>query len=119
MEKIIFVWFGIYMSVFGQASSMEKEQFQDTCLKCHIQNQIPNELIYRRYLMKYSTNEAMRAAIVKYLRNPKDQDSIMPSQFFLKFSRKDANTLDNAILIKNIQLFLDTYDIKKKLVLPK
>lgn len=107
------------MSLYSQEFSMEKEQFQNICLKCHSQNQIPNELIYRRYLMKYSTNKAMRVAIAKYLRNPKDQNSIMPPPFFLKFSRKEAMTLDNAILMQNIQSFLDTYDVKKKLVLPQ
>ena len=119
MGKIIFLGLLLCVSTYAQELEPEKQQFQTDCLQCHIQHQIPNELIYRRYLMKYSTEEAMTVAIKKYLRNPKNEDSIMPPQFFLKFPRKDAITFDNALLMKNIQSFLDTYDVKKKLVLPQ
>jgi len=118
MGKIIFLSLLLCVSTYGQESSIAKKQFQETCLKCHIQNQIPSELIYRRYLMKYSTNEAMTIAIAQYLKNPKDEDSIMPQQFFLKFPRKDALVLDDVNLTKNIGSFLETFDVKKKLVLP-
>jgi hypothetical protein len=69
--------------------------------------------------MKYSTHEAMTVAMAKYLRNPKDKDSIMPSQFFLKFPRKEAILGEEVNLAKNIGLFLEMFDVKKKLVLPK
>ena len=118
MGKIIFLGLLLCVSTYAQESSMAKEQFHETCLNCHIQNQIPNELIYRRYLMKYSTHEAMTVAIAKYLRSPKDKDSIMPSQFFLKFPRKEAILSEDANLAKNIGLFLEMFDVKKKLVLP-
>lgn len=118
MGKIIFLWIVLYVGSQAQVDTTEKQQLQNNCLKCHIQNQIPSELIYRRYLMKYSTNEAMTIAIAKYLKNPKDKDSIMPPQFFLKFPRKEA-IVDDINFTKNIGLFLETFDVKKKLVLPQ
>lgn len=98
--------------------SAETQQLQEECLQCHAQEQIPNELIYRRYLMKYSTAKGMERAIKMYLKNPKKENSIMPLPFFSKFSMKEALALDDENLEKNIHSFLDRYDVKKRLVLP-
>jgi len=103
----------------GTITIKDKQQVQQNCLQCHNQEQIPNALIYRRYLMKYSTKEAMQTAILKYLKNPKQENSIMPHPFFSKFSMKEESDLNDESLKKNIQTFLNTFDLKKKLVLPK
>jgi hypothetical protein len=91
---------------------------QKNCLNCHTQQQIPNELIYRRYLVKYSTHKAIKQTLLDYLKNPKKENSIMPTPFFLKFSQKKAMDLNETELNKNIDEFLDYFDIRKKLVLP-
>ncbi len=107
------------MSFAGDITIDDKQQLQQKCLQCHNQEQIPNELIYRRYLMTYSTQEAMKTAIMKYLKNPKQENSIMPHPFFSKFPMKEASDLDDENLKKNIQTFLNIFDLKKKLVLPE
>ena len=119
MGKIIFVCmiFSVGL-VAGNITIEDKQQVQQKCLQCHNQEQIPNGLIYRRYLMTYSTQEAIKTAILKYLKNPRQENSIMPHPFFSKFSMKEASDLDDENLKKNIQTFLDTFDLKKKLVLP-
>jgi hypothetical protein len=90
---------------------------QTSCLNCHQKNQIPNELIYKRYLMKYSTKEYMKEAIVAYLKNPNKKNSIMPSVFFSKFPMKEAIKKDKKDLEKDIFEYLDKFDVKKRLVL--
>ena len=118
MEKVIFVWLMFSLGVFAANISIDdKQQVQQKCLQCHNQEQIPNALIYRRYLMKYSTQEAMKTAILKYLKDPTQENSIMPHPFFSKFPMKEASDLDEVDLKKNIQTFLDTFDLKKNLVL--
>lgn len=106
--------------VLLQAQEIEhrKQQLEDTCLYCHNKQQIPSELIYRRYLMQYSTHKNITKAMYKYLKNPKKENSIMPSQFFLKFPMKEELCLDDETLQKNIRTFLQTFDVKKKLILP-
>ena len=105
--------------VAANISIEDKQQVQEKCLQCHNQEQIPNALIYRRYLKKYSTQEAMRTVILKYLKDPKQENSIMPHPFFSKFSMKETSDMNYEDLKKNIQTFLDTFDMKKKLVLPE
>lgn len=119
MGKIILLCMVFYSNVlYAQKSSVSSQQLQETCLQCHTKEQIPDELIYRRYLMKYSTAEGMANAIKIYLKDPKKEHSIMPPPFFSKFPMKEASALDDEKLEKNIGSFLDRYDVKKKLVLP-
>ena len=119
MGKIIFLYMVVYAGLFAEAPSSAQQELENNCLLCHTQDQIPNTLIYRRYLMKYSTQEAMSKVILKYLKNPKKENSIMPPPFFSKFPMKYALDLDDATLKKNIRTFLETFDVKKKLVLPQ
>ena len=120
MGKIIFVCIMFSVGVVaGNITIEDKQQVQQQCLQCHHQEQIPNDLIYRRYLMKYSTQEAMKTVILKYLKNPKQENSIMPRPFFSKFSMKEASDLNDENLQKNIQTFLNTFDLNKNLVLPE
>ena len=119
MGKIIFLCILFYVELYASEKLSEKEALQSNCLQCHTKNQIPNELIYKRYLVKYSTKDAMTQAIVKYLKDPKKEKSVMPPPFFSKFPLPGALDLDDAILEQNTRDFLDIFDMKKKLVLPK
>jgi len=86
------------------------------CLACHQKQNIPSNLIYKRYLMKYSTDKAVENAMFKYLKDPTKRLSIMPPQFFLKFPMRDASVLDDGTLRENIKAYLKHFDIKKKLI---
>jgi hypothetical protein len=120
MEKIIF--FFALLCIVGYAQDVnaeDKQQLQKECLQCHVEQQIPSALVYRRYLMKYSTVERMEKAIFSYIKNPDQKHSIMPPQFFLKFPMKEVSTLDDDTLQKMIKRYLNTFDVKKKLTLPQ
>jgi len=99
--------------------SAETNSLQSDCLSCHKTQQIPNSLIYRRYLMKYSTQSQIEYAIFTYLKNPQKETSIMPPQFFLKFPMKQFQETDDKVLQKNIKAYIEKFDIKKKLILEK
>jgi hypothetical protein len=105
MEKIVLVTL-LLMNLFGG-------DFEKKCLQCHIENQLPTDIIYRKYLAKYSTNERMKRAIFLYLKNPLPKNSIMPKPFFLKFKTKSPTKLNDKELERLIDIFLERYDIKK------
>jgi hypothetical protein len=93
-------------------------KLQINCINCHITQQIPSELIYRKYLQKYSTHKAIKKTLFEYLQNPTKESSIMPKQFFLKFPEKEALDLNKTVLKENIDAYLKYFNIRKKLVLP-
>ena len=109
MVKVVLLLL-INISIFAQVNSLEKN-----CLDCHNRQQIPNNLIYKRYLLKYSTEKNMQKKIFNYLKNPQITTSIMPSQFFLKFPMKDASSLEREQLNMDIKAFLKMFNLKKKL----
>ena len=92
---------------------------QENCLKCHSEQKIPSELVYRRYLMNLSSKTGMKASLFSYLKNPKKENSIMPQQFFLKFPQKEPLDLNDTVLKESIEAYLDYFDVKNSLELEK
>ncbi len=119
MGKII--WIIGFMSLFLYAGDRgnEKGMLQANCLSCHQKQQIPSALIYKRYLMKYSTDARMEAAMFTYMKSPKKEFSIMPAPFFSKFSMKQKMPIKDEDLHRSIKRYLEKFDMKKKLVLEK
>ncbi len=119
MVKIVLI--STLLCLSTHASTLDTKHnisLNESCLSCHKEQQIPNQLIYRRYLMKYSTNTQIREAILRYLKNPQIKYTIMPSQFFLKFPMKKAINIEDKKLKILVNKYLDKFDVKKMLVLP-
>ena len=117
MGKIIVVFIFISTFSLGNNRSEVSNTLEANCLSCHTKEQIPNRLMYRRYLMKYSTNARMEEAIFNYLKDPNQANSIMPPPFFLKFPMCEKLELDDRILRNNIKQYLDYFNLKKHLIL--
>ncbi len=118
MEKVMIKSLLISTFIITTATAEVPAIIQNNCLACHTKQKIPTELIYRRYLLKYSTNTKIKQRLFSYLKKPNKESSIMPKQFFLKFPEKESLDLNDTILNKSIDAYLDYFDIKKKLVLP-
>jgi hypothetical protein len=118
MEKIVIR--GVLISIFVTTAIVAQRPtlLEKSCLSCHIEQKIPSELIYRRYLLTYSTNRKIKEVLFSYLKNPKKEQSIMPKQFFLKFPEKKALDLNDTLLKETIDAYLNYFDVKEKLVLP-
>ena len=116
MGKIILTLMFISTFVLGED---RYDTLKTNCLACHTKEQIPNKLMYKRYLMKYSTNVRMEEVMFNYLKNPKKSNSIMPPPFFLKFPMCKKLDLADDILRNHIKQYLDFFDLKKHLILEK
>lgn len=119
MEKIVMIFSILSLCLYAEQISDQGQVLDNTCVFCHQTQQIPSSLIYKRYLMKYSSPERIKEAIFLYLKNPRKENSIMPPQFFLKFPMKEALELDDRALKKTIKEYVDQFDVKKRLVLPQ
>jgi hypothetical protein len=114
MEKVIIFICFLTVAIYAQDTDVEKN-----CHSCHKSQQIPTKMIYKRYLMNYSTDEYMERAIFDYLKNPNKKNSIMPKVFFTKFPMKPKTKLNDKELRENIHSYLKEFDIKKRLILKK
>jgi len=106
MVKILVII--INLAIFSQASN-----FTDKCLKCHEQQNIPFEMIYKRYLIKYSSSIAIKEAMIKMCKNPSLENSELPRGFLRRFGVKDTCSLKEKDLNQAIDELIEYYDIKK------
>jgi len=117
MGKIVFIWSVLILFLSANRDEQAIQNLEINCLSCHVQQQIPSQLIYRRYLMKYSTDKRIEEAIFTYFRHPKKENSIMPPQFFLKFPMKEKLQLDDTLLRTNIREYLKKFDIREHIII--
>ena len=115
MAKIVFIFCMAYCLLWGEEGYTAEYSLQKECLLCHTQQLIPSEMIFRRYLLKYSSTSAIKQKIYAYLKAPSTQASIMPKQFFKKFPIKEPSKLDNKTLQDLIDAYVGLYDIRKRI----
>jgi len=104
--------------LFGQSpapSAVTTAQLDENCLACHREQRLPDNLIYRRYLLRYSSPQRIEDALVAYLQHPVKERSIMPAEFFLRFPIKYANKLSPQMLRSHVRAYIDHFDVRKRL----
>jgi len=110
----------LFLVLGGESSAETAGRSLDlACLSCHKEQKIPSDLIYRRYLMRYSTADRIEEAMFAYLKDPLQSRSIMPPQFFLKFPMKPPLAISDAKMRAYIRDYIDRYDIRKRLSLER
>jgi hypothetical protein len=119
MGKLGIIFIVLTHAIFASESTVSNNSLEVNCLHCHQEQQIPSNLIAKRYLMQYSTDKRIEEAMFKYLKDPKKEYSIMPAPFFSKFPMKEKSLLDDVSLKQNIKVFFEKYNMKRKLVLEK
>ncbi len=115
MEKLGTLFFAAVLPLLSSELSTPVS-LQSACLECHTALHIPSEMIYRRYLLRYSSKEAVSQRILLYLKHPSTATSIMPPPFFGKFPLKKAVPLDDATLRRLVDAYIDRFDIDGKIV---
>lgn len=108
----------LVLTLWGNEKQIDLELQRD-CLRCHQTHNIPSEIIYRRYLLQYSSKETIKKKMFAYLTDPSTADSIMPPQFFDKFPPKEPSELTPERLQQRINEYILHFDINKKLYIPK
>jgi len=108
---LVFVLFVLYLN----ADNVSDNELNKGCLSCHEKERIPSRLIYKKYLLKYSSKDRIAKAMFEYIKNPSKEKSSLPKQFFLKFSLKNATNQENKYIKKQIRSYIDYYDMIKLL----
>jgi hypothetical protein len=109
--RYITVFILININLFATDVLMQK------CIQCHINQKIPSDMIYRKYLLRYSTSQNISQAIYNYIKAPSPKTSIMPKPFFDKFPLKPQLAIEEGELKELIDLYIKKYDLKNRLSL--
>ncbi len=87
------------------------------CISCHKAENISSRMIYKRYLMHYSSHERIAEAMKIYLKNPDPKKTVLAKQFSKEKSIKKPTDLSNIELEKAIEAYIHRYDMYKRLKL--
>ena len=117
MVRSIILFLFTLCSLWGSEKAADSTPERE-CFQCHKEQKIPSEATYRRYLRKYSSKDTIREMMLAYLKAPTIERSIMPPQFFSKFTIKEVSQLKEEELRKRIDDYVDYFDINKKLFIP-
>ncbi len=107
------------LSTLLPAQAPVDSALEANCLGCHREQKLPDNLIYRRYLLQYSSPERIEKALITYLRHPDKTHSIMPSEFFLRFPLKYPSKLEDEELRESVRKYVEYFDVRRRLRLEK
>ncbi|RXJ83881.1 hypothetical protein [Arcobacter sp. CECT 8985] len=108
MERIVF--FVIVFISFSFANVYEKN-----CISCHKTMPVSIDKYFYRYLLKYSSETAVKKAMIDYLKKPSKDSTVMPEAFILRFGIKKASKLSDKELKKAIDTYWEKYKVFGKL----
>lgn len=90
------------------------DDFEKNCLVCH-GDDFKFNIIMKKYTLKYSSEKRIKKAIFEYLKEPKEQNSILPYEYINRFGIKEKSRLGNAELTQMIDIYYEKYNLRAKI----
>ncbi|AXH15238.1 hypothetical protein [Malaciobacter mytili] len=96
-------------------SFLKADIYEENCVTCHKQLPVSIDKFFYRYLLKYSSEKAVKFALFEYLKEPSKETTVMPEAFILRFDIKKPTTLDDKQLKQALDIYWDKYKVFGKL----
>jgi len=96
------------------AKSVENA-YELNCIPCHRYQPASLEKMFMTYLKTYSGEYSLKGSLKEFLKNPKEEKSLMSDLFIERFSVKDKTILNERELDEAIDIYWDLYNVKSKL----
>ena len=103
---LVFMMFSIWL---------QADLYQDNCIRCHKKLPVSIDKYFYRYLLKYSSEQDTKDAMIKYLLNPTKQTTIMSKSFISRFGVKKKSSLSKKDLKTVVDVYWQRYDVSKRL----
>ncbi|WP_457603101.1 hypothetical protein [Nitratifractor sp.] len=88
------------------------------CAACHTKNAPPLSLIYRRYLMLYSSKERIQKRMIDFLLAPSKAKSAMPEGMKNRFNPQKHPAFSPQISKKAVETLIEKEDLIPRIVVP-
>ena len=93
-------------------SFLNADIFEQDCKICHI-NSTQLTMIMSRYTLKYSSEQRIKEAMIKFLKDPSKTNSAMPLGFLSRFEIKEPTKLDDTQLKEAIDLYYKQFNLSQ------
>jgi len=115
MVKSIFFLFLLVGLSFCKSVDMSKIIYENDCLSCHKQLSFDLKGVFFDYLLKYSSEETVKVALVDYLKNPNRDISVMSKNYIRIFGVKNPTDLNDTELNMAIDYYWNKYKVFGKI----
>ncbi len=89
--------------------------YRQNCLQCHQKLSFNLKQVYFDYLLKYSSEKAVKLALIDYLKSPNKDTSVMSKEYIRRFGVKKPTSLTDEELEKAIDYYWKRYTVFGKL----
>ncbi len=89
--------------------------YSENCVECHKKMPVKIDKFFYRYLLKYSSEENLKSALISYLKNPTKEKTILQEGLLNRFGVKEKTTLTTIELEKAVDEYWDIYKVFGKL----
>ena len=104
MAKILITLFFIINFVFANI-------YEKNCINCHKIYAPPLKELFFEYLLRYSSEKAVKKALYTYLKNPNPKNSVMTKEYIKKYGIKKKTKLSDYELKKAIDIYWQKYKV--------
>lgn len=96
--------------LFGKA-----DIYEQNCIPCHKELDVGIDKFFYRYVLVFSSEISVKAALEDYLRNPMAEKSILPEGLVEKYGIKEPTSLNDLELKEAIDTYWEHYTFIGKL----
>lgn len=86
--------------------------FEENCRVCHT-NPTQLTMIMSRYTLVYSSENKIKEAMIKFLKEPSKENSAMPLGFLSRFDIKEPTKLDEVQLKEAIEIYYKQFNLTR------
>lgn len=112
MVKILIV---ITFLICSLNAKEKKDIYESNCVKCHNNLPVSIDKYFYRYLLKYSSENAVKKSMFEYLKSPSKDTTIMPEAFINRFGIKKKSKLNDKKLKEALDIYWEKYKVFGKL----
>ncbi len=108
-KQIIIILFSVQM-LFGMDTHYERN-----CVTCHQAYKFDLRLLFFKYLLKYSSENEVKAALIYFLKSPDIHTSVMTNHYIKHYGLKKKSTLSDSQLKRAIDTYWEKYTVLGKI----
>ena len=97
------------------SSYLSANVYETNCVACHKKIPVSIDKYFYRYLLTYSSENNVKNAMINYMQNPSQKETVMPDAFISRFGIKKKTTLKENELKEAINIYWEKYKVIGKL----
>lgn len=104
MGRLIGLLLCLHVSLFASA-------YETNCVACHKEMEVGIDKFFYRYLLVFSSEVSLKAALKDYLQYPMKEKTLLPEGLVARFGIKKTTKLNEKELDEAIDTYWQTYKL--------